>query len=348
MAKWVNKAPMPVLRSDMSCHYFAGKVYMAGGCSSEQVYESNYSACDSLSQRMDVYHQATDTWTRGANMPRVRNRHTGVAYDGFVYLFGGRNEADAVVREVDVYNIDGDSWTTLADLFTFATSDLASYVQGTKVVMMGGYDDVYASMNGTHVFDLATKTFQYNVAYMTQSRGDLCAVNILDKGYIFGGFNDADFNEPLDTLDTFTLTSKTYNRVNEFSTAKDGGDSGCSMVNNVMYVLGGESKVDIGGNIYSDPLDTAQSFDPQTGKWKVEADMKLPHPRFRQCTVNIDGQIHLMGGQGPLTLDGTEHVHLILSDNMVFVPNAASALSASALTAALAAVVLGFFAGKKI
>lgn len=88
-AAWFMGAQMPTARSDHSCVALGSTVYMMGGCSSDQVYEDNYSACSTYSARLDAYNVDTNTWTRLANMPRERYRMAAAATATKIYVFGG-------------------------------------------------------------------------------------------------------------------------------------------------------------------------------------------------------------------------------------------------------------------
>lgn len=334
----------------MSCNLYAGLVYMTGGCSSDEVYEANSSACDTMSSRLDIYDPQKDSWVQKASAPRARNRHGSATYNNKLYLFGGRDEQDVIIGFVDVYDMVSNSWSTLADNFTYANSDNAVFVEGSVAYIMGGYDAYYDSLNATHLFFFSNESFVYNVAQMPRGRGDHCAEILEGDGYIFGGFQDTNFCLPIDYLEKLHAQSLQYTSIYEVSTAPDGGDCACIVMNNRFYVFGGEAKVNVNVSgvieCYSDPVKTAESYDPSTDKWTVEQDMTLPFGRFRSCALNINQQFYIFGGQGPLTLKAGEYTHSLLADTLVWVPSSSSDASAvvgggvAAWAALVAAVVL--------
>ena len=70
---------------------------------------------DAASQAMDfssVLDTRTGTWRTLPALPHARYAHTVTLFDGSIYVIGGR-DADGEVAEVDVFDPDSETWTTL-------------------------------------------------------------------------------------------------------------------------------------------------------------------------------------------------------------------------------------------
>jgi len=333
----------------MGCSLSGTKIYITGGCASDQVYEP-YSECLTVSNNLFAYSPDSDKWEILADMPRIRYRHSSVVAEGKIYLFGGVNQSDAIVREVDIYDIASNKWSTLSTPFVSASTDHTAFVLDKKIVIAGGYlsDMNYLVLANTHYFDIPTQTFQYNVTNLNQARGDLCSGVIDGKAYVNGGYQ-TDFCKPTNYMEEFDLasgkwTSKKSNDIPTDANGGEKGDQGCFVMNGKFYAIGGEEKT---SNCFSDPLYDADSYDPKADNWVVEKSLYLNAPRFRFCTVAYQNKVFRFGGQGPLQTDpnSSDRFHQIFDEVQVYVfeQNSSSMVTPFAFLLSMIVALVLFF-----
>jgi hypothetical protein len=87
---------------------------------------------------VNVYQPASHRWSRGQDIPvAVDSAVIGVTHDRFVYLIGGRSPAGPV-NNVQVYDIEKDSWTQATPFPGTPVFGLAGGVAGEEIVIVDG------------------------------------------------------------------------------------------------------------------------------------------------------------------------------------------------------------------
>ena len=123
---------MPTLRARLAAGVVDGKLYVAGG-------ESPPNRFDTL----EVYDPATDTWIPKASMPTARSNLVGGVVGGRLYAVGGESgtrSAPERLDTVEVYDPATDTWAAAAPMST-ARSELAAEVVDGKLYALGGFND---------------------------------------------------------------------------------------------------------------------------------------------------------------------------------------------------------------
>eukprot|EP00948_MAST-09A_sp_MAST-9A-sp1_P001832 g1832.t1 len=136
---WLTRKTMSVPRSDMTATTAGDFVFLIGGCTANQVLGSYGYECPQITAATTKYDPINDKFYTLANAPRARYRHAAVVHNGKIYVYGGCSVTDAIIQEVDVYNIADNVWTTLPDLFLNATSDNMGFIVGSTIYSAGGY-----------------------------------------------------------------------------------------------------------------------------------------------------------------------------------------------------------------
>jgi N-acetylneuraminic acid mutarotase len=124
---WIQRAMMPTGRNHMAAGAIRGKLYVAGGRPND-------------GSVLEVYDPASNTWGTKARMPTARSGHAGAVVDDKFYTFGGEgnpNSPIGIFREVEVYDPEKDSWTSLEPMPTPRHGIGAAGI-GRRIYLPGG------------------------------------------------------------------------------------------------------------------------------------------------------------------------------------------------------------------
>lgn len=310
---WVKEPSLLVTRSDFVAATVGEYTYLAGGCSGNQAVDGN---CPAYTAAHNRFHHPTKSFNTLANLPRSRYRYAVAVVDSKIYFIGGRTiPADDPILEIDVFDTTTQTYSQLpTQTATLPTSDAAAFVIGKKIYLTGGYSGDYSvSYASTWVLDTADGTGLFRAGLVPDryiGAGDLGAITINGKGYVFGGFNAGDFCNPLGVLSVYDPSTNTWS--NKTNMPSPCGDMAYTTVYGWLFVMGGETKNSFCN--YSVPIGAVQRFDPVTNKWTVVA--PIAENRFRFTGTSYGTSIFDIGGQGAkanVSAGGTE-VFPILSD----------------------------------
>jgi len=162
---WTKKANMPTKRAALSTSVVSGKIYAIGGCIPWR------DAWKELST-VEVYDPATDTWTKGADMPTRRCWHAASAVNGKIYAIGGMIVTGVkwpMVSDVEVYYPAVDRWTKKRSMPTRRGSHAASAVN-RKIYVIGGAS---RTVPGKWEADVLSTVEEYDTGFAVDARGKL-------------------------------------------------------------------------------------------------------------------------------------------------------------------------------
>ena len=252
------------------------KVYIGGGCNAQQpcpqfAFDDNdeivqgdpdqYCSCPSVTANFEVYDPVTGKSTALPALPRARYRHASVAMNGQIYMIGGWRKKDCSteactysgeetpVEAVDVYSVRSGTWTTMSAQFPgvpgfAAIGDVAAFTIGTTIYATGGYDAQYTAQSTTFKLDLASPNpvwVQATGDALDVPRGDLCAVSIGEKGYVFGGWTHTNGWCPaLSAIEQFDPIDHRWDSI--ATDGLDRGDAACAAMHGHLYIIGGERR----------------------------------------------------------------------------------------------------------
>lgn len=139
--RWVIGEPLPKhrLRGGAGSVVYKDKLYLVSG-----IKLGHY---DGHVPWLDVYDFKTKQWTELANAPRSRDHFQAALLDGKIYAVGGRNTSkktnqvfSLTIGEVDVYDIDSNTWQTLPSSLNLPTKRAGSMTLtvGNEVWVLGG------------------------------------------------------------------------------------------------------------------------------------------------------------------------------------------------------------------
>lgn len=110
---WTSRTPMPFNQSQFALSVCQNKIYVIGGWYN---YESSSLATNYITETIQVYDIASDSWQTKASMPYPRANFQATVVEDRIYLIGGRfpNGTDSNITQV--YDPATDTWTELAPL----------------------------------------------------------------------------------------------------------------------------------------------------------------------------------------------------------------------------------------
>jgi len=333
---------IPIPLSDMSIAVLSHvkddsgqkRIVITGGCDSPEGNEyktpGNYFECGSISNKVfsftpTVPNTSFQAWTGEftslKDMPRVRNRHASAVVNGQLCVFGGRDETDTLIDEVDCYDPSSDEWSTPFNLPEGRkSSDFTAFTEGSAVYLVGGYNQTYIAFDTVTIVDMTDPT---SVTFsdgkkLRETRGDIDVAALPDGSvYVSGGFtHENTYEAPRNTVERYDPASGIWSSINSLNDER--GDKQLVALNGKVYAIGGEAKVDMTGvpedeipdlGALSTVLDSVEVLDPNEdvhggmAEWRSLGGM--PQPLFRfgasewegDIEGDDDGFIFVFGGQ---------------------------------------------------
>ncbi len=136
--EWTKGAAIPNdrLRGSTGVALYQEKIYVVCGIKNGHIGDHK--------KWLDVYDPDKDTWTKLADAPRARDHFQAVVKDGQLYIIAGRlsKAPDEVflhpVKEVDIYNIAQNKWSTSKNNLPTLRAGNAAIVYGEEILILGG------------------------------------------------------------------------------------------------------------------------------------------------------------------------------------------------------------------
>ncbi len=279
---WTTLASMPTSRSRFGATVYHNQIYCFGGLIFDEVKDTGTNT-KQATDVTEVYNPATDTWRKGAPMPKTEGATVANMVDGQIYVITG--------QLMYVYSPQTDSWRQAAYV-PLPLQVQASCVVGKEIYAIDGSNSqVYNTQTDT--WALATPIPQTIVG------GVSAACTITDTAgnsriFVVGG---------LDGIYTPTLIYDPKFQIWGTGTQMP------HLTNNLgITVLDGHMYA-IGGLLGSDETDLAQVYTPSpysalpspttflsvTGNWTTVAAM--PTARLFLSVATVNGKIYAIGGE---------------------------------------------------
>jgi N-acetylneuraminic acid mutarotase len=219
-----------------------------------------------------------DKWTTKAPMPTARLGFSQSVIDGEIYAIGGvKNEYEAFISTVEVYDPVTNTWTKKGDMPNPGRVFSTSVVDGIIYLFVerGQSVTVYAYNPKTD-----TWTEKANINTISISTGVVDGIIYIVTGDILTAYDPV--------MDTWTTKAPMPTGRGRFP---------ISVVDGIIYAIGGVAPPNWWG------LRTVEAYDPVTDTWTKKADM--PTGRYSPSTSVVDGIIYAIGGwnnsaSGPL------------------------------------------------
>ncbi len=283
--RWVEGAPLPTARRDLTCALHGSKIWIVGGVNAQGITES----------RVDIFDIKQQEWERGLPLPKPLHSAAAASVEGELLVMGGFQDLAGRYRHAssDVYGLSQVGfWTELGRLP--GPLALASPVaHSTPLLLVGGTDGTRA----TDSMLLRSPVMQSwaEAGQMNEARVAPAAVLVDDSVHVIGGQVGEENNGSGEILslrgDASRATANMPTPRANFAAATAG---------TYVYVIGGSTD--------GSALNQTEVYDATSGTWS--AGPTLPIIAQRACAVSAGDGIHFFGGHNGA---GTLLSHWILT-----------------------------------
>jgi N-acetylneuraminic acid mutarotase len=283
---WTSLAPVQPLPTESMAVGGVGQVIIAA---------YGYSAGDTNLTRL--YNISRNSWTLGSPAPLPPRSDAALGentHGGFFYVAGGRSNllANAVIPNLEQYDPETNTWTTLAPMLT-ARAGAAIAVFDDALYVFGGHTDPlpccgpcgFANTTVVERYNIDTGTWSA-VAPMPLPRSGLAARTHGGKIYVFGGCVGAVSLSNVDMYDPVTDTWTTG--LAPMPTPRASFVAG--RVGDQIYAIGGYSN-------NGPALNVNEVYDVSKNNWSTAAPM--PTPRVAAGENSHGGRVYVVGGAQP-------------------------------------------------
>jgi hypothetical protein len=193
-------APLPTARAGLGLVEF----FVSAG--NELVAIGGVDSSGHVLSTVEIYNEATGTWSEGAPMPTPRAFLSVVGgVDGYIYAIGGSDSTGKSLATVEKYNPSTNSWSAAASLNT-ARSHLGAVLGPLDVIYVTGGIDVNGNyLKSSEIFILGTSISWANWFSMNVARSDFAFVQGADGFlHVAGGHSASGDLSSLDGYNTHT------------------------------------------------------------------------------------------------------------------------------------------------
>jgi N-acetylneuraminic acid mutarotase len=181
---WTTLSPMTTVRAGAAAAVIDDAIFVIGG---RQSIGGPCSGGPYLTT-VEKYDVDTNTWSTVAPLLNGRSDLAAVAHGGKIFVFGGCTgavSAPSFSGEVDMYDPQTNTWTTLQSMTTPRASLVAGH-SGDQVFAIGGTNGS-STLNVNEVYDIPTNTWSTNTATMTTARQEAGVNSHGGRIYVVGG-----------------------------------------------------------------------------------------------------------------------------------------------------------------
>ena len=236
---------------------------------------------------------ASNNWrnvnTGNGTNPQERHEAAAVAYQGKLYLMGGRG-----IRQVNRYDPTSNSWENLGSP-SFELSHFQPVVYGGKIYVVGSLDCCFPSetvIPKIQIFNPVNKKWTTGASMpQNRRRGSAGVVVHNNKIYIVGGSTNGHDGGMVNWFDEYNPANNQWKTLPNAPSKRD--HFSAAVVGNKLVAAGGRQ---------TDHPATFQNLVPgvdvynfSTGKWSSGAN--IPTKRAGAMTVSVGDEVILMGGE---------------------------------------------------
>lgn len=276
--KWVNRAPLPLPRSEMAwATTLNNQMHVVGGYGEQRV-DRNYH---------HYYDQASDKWLSAPVLPRGANHVGVVALDGKLYAIAGHLDQN---RKPDnlCFVYDGKEWQKIAPLPRACAAIGCAAIDGLVHAIGGAYGETTPekkSVDWHYVYD--PKADKWSERRPLPTGRDHTGTLVADgRIHVIGGRVDS-FHTNSSLHHAYDVKEDKWYARAPLPTPRSG--HGAVLYRDNIFIMGGEGTNRVFGQ--------NEAYDLKTDSWMSYAPM--PTPRHGLGAVAIGDYIHVAGG-GPV------------------------------------------------
>lgn len=308
----LEKAPSIVApaRSSFGAIEYQNKIYIAGGHHGP---EHTYPP-ESFLDRLDIYDTQTQSWSQGASMSVPRHGFEMIAYNGYLYVFGGfaySPHHSPGWRSLDIierYDIKKNQWKVLPTKLPRQRSSNVIARMGSKVYLIGGWDSTPSHDGDVEghfhreidVFDLTSEvSYESQLLLPDPLRRAFTAVTHDENIYLLGGISPgANHFDWLNHVTVLNVKTNTWHESTPLPFATFA--PGAGVINDTLYLFGGMNR-------QFEYQDTIYSFDINLSLPWLNSGRYLNERKGFPIVVNHPaGGLAILGGHTyRYTSDGT-------------------------------------------
>ena len=276
--RWMERAPLPVPRSEMAWAVeHAGRMHLVGGYGEQRVDRPYH----------HVYDAAADRWIDAAPLPRGAN-HVGVAVlDGKLYAIGGFVEQNRKPHD-ECFVYEGQAWRKIAPL-PRPCGAIACVALGGRLHAVGGaIGDTFETKQSVawHLsYDPSADRWEERRPFPT-ARDHTGVVTVEGRIHLIGGRVDS-FYTNSNLHHAYDAQADRWEARAPFPRARSG--HGAVLYRAKIFCMGGEGS----NRVFAQN----EAYDPKTDSWEQYAPMATP--RHGLGAAAVGDAIHVAGG-GPI------------------------------------------------
>ncbi len=269
-AAWLERAPIPLPRSETAATAAARRIVVAGG----------YTADGRTSRRVDAYDPVRNRWTRLPDLPFGVNHSAATSYRGQVYVIGGYRGSGRQTRAVFI--LRGGRWVFGPNLPVSRGAEGAAVV-GHTLVVAGGLGP-HGLARAALAFNLERRRWRFVPG--PDPRDHLAVTAWGGRVYALAGrLVTRDKNQA--TLQSWAPGERRWTTLPPVPSPRSG--TGAAAIGGQIVSVGGETDTETIASVYA--------YDIPRKRWRRLAD--LPTPRHGLGVAAIGGHVYAVAG-GPV------------------------------------------------
>lgn len=255
---------------------------------------------------------AEATWqaVSAQGSPTARHEAALVAFEGELYLLGGRG-----LNPVDVYSPVTGKWRSQSKP-PIEIHHFQAVVVNDAIYMVGAMTGRWPyekPLDRVLVYYPKTDTFEYtHTIPIERRRGGTGAVYHQGKIYLVGGITNGHMNGYVSWFDEYDPVTGEWNVLDDAPHKRD--HLSAALHNDKLYVVGGRQTEHEIGNDFGPTLVQGDIYDYTTGKWMSDVDQfSIPTTRAGNMTIALPQGIIVGGGE-------SEHQQAAHNEVEMYVP----------------------------
>lgn len=210
-----------------------------------------------------------------------------VTVNNKIYILGGYGRG--YINTIEAYDPLSDNWEIVTTMPT-ARLQPAVVVGGSKIYIIGGYNQEEHTLNSVDVYDTANDSWE-SMESMPTKRSGATSVIHQNEIYVIGGYNQD--KQSMNVVEVYNIQQKTWTTIKPMPTKRS--QMASVVYNNKIYVMGGYNGFVIGD---------IETYDLATKEWTKKGQM--PIGRYGLEAMVANNKIMLVGGYNTLAFDTIE------------------------------------------